>query len=202
MFGRSKDSTSPTEQATGPLVEETPGLIEAGKGRPTPKRKAAEAANRRPLVPQDRKAAAKDARAAQRAERDKQYAAMQTGDERYMPAKDKGPVRRYIRQYVDARWSLGELFLPVAIVMLLLNMLLTSVSPELAFLGLVVLYLFIIGMVVDVFIMWRKLRKKLTAKFGDAAQQRGLMMYAVTRVFQIRRARLPKPQVKHGDYPE
>jgi ABC-type bacteriocin/lantibiotic exporter with double-glycine peptidase domain len=153
-------------------------------------------------VPQDRKAAAKDARAAQRTERDRQYSAMQTGDERYMPAKDKGPVRRYIRQYVDARWSLGELFLPVAIVMLLLNMLLTSVSPELAFLGLVVLYLFIIGMVVDVVIMWRKLRKKLAAKFGDAAQQRGLMMYAVTRVFQIRRARLPKPQVKHGDYPE
>ena len=146
MFGRSKDSTSPAEQATPGLVEETPGLIEAGKGRPTPRRKTAEAANRRPLVPQDRKAAAKDARAAQRAERDKQYAAMQTGDERYMPAKDKGPVRRYIRQYVDARWSLGELFLPVAIVMLLLNMLLTSVSPELAFLGLVVLYLFIIGM--------------------------------------------------------
>jgi hypothetical protein len=202
VFGRSKDSTSPAEQATPGLVEETPGLIEAGKGRPTPKRKTAEAANRRPLVPQDRKAAAKDARAAQRAERDKQYAAMQTGDERYMPAKDKGPVRRYIRQYVDARWSLGELFLPVAIVMLLLNMLLTSVSPELAFLGLVVLYLFIIGMVVDVVIMWRKLRKKLAAKFGDAAQQRGLMMYAVTRVFQIRRARLPKPQVKHGDYPE
>jgi len=202
VFGRSKDSTSPAEQATPGLVEETPGLIEAGKGRPTPKRKAAEAANRRPLVPQDRKAAAKDARAAQRAERDKQYAAMQTGDERYMPAKDKGPVRRYIRQYVDARWSLGELFLPVAIVMLLLNMLLTSVSPELAFLGLVVLYLFIIGMVVDVIIMWRKLRKRLAAKFGDAAQQRGLMMYAVTRVFQIRRARLPKPQVKHGDYPE
>jgi len=202
VFGRSKDSTSPAEQATPGLVEETPGLIDARKGRPTPKRKAAEAANRRPLVPQDRKAAAKDARAAQRAERDKQYAAMQTGDERYMPAKDKGPVRRYIRQYVDARWSLGELFLPVAIVMLLLNMLLTSVSPELAFLGLIVLYLFIIGMVVDVVIMWRKLRKKLAAKFGDAAQQRGLMMYAVTRVFQIRRARLPKPQVKHGDYPE
>jgi Flp pilus assembly protein TadB len=202
VFGRSKDSTSPAEQATPGLVEETPGLIEAGKGRPTPKRKTAEAANRRPLVPQDRKAAAKDARAAQRTERDRQYSAMQTGDERYMPAKDKGPVRRYIRQYVDARWSLGELFLPVAIVMLLLNMLLTSVSPELAFLGLVVLYLFIIGMVVDVVIMWRKLRKKLAAKFGDAAQQRGLMMYAVTRVFQIRRARLPKPQVKHGDYPE
>lgn len=205
MFGRSKDSTvstGPVDQV--PLTEETPGIIEGpgGKGRPTPKRKVAEAANRRPLVPNDRKAAAKDAKAAQRAERDRQYAAMQTGDERYLPAKDKGPVRRYVRQYVDARWSLGELFLPVAIVMLLLNMLLTSVSPELAFLGLIVLYLFIIGMVVDVAIMWRRLRKRLVAKFGPDAIQRGLMMYAITRVFQIRRARLPKPQVKHGDYPE
>jgi hypothetical protein len=82
-------------------------------------------------------------------------------------------------------------------------MLLTGISAELAFLGLVLLYVFIIAMVVDVVIMWRRLRKKLTAKFGaDAAGQRGLMMYAITRVFQIRRARLPKPQVKHGDYPE
>lgn len=205
MFGRSKDSTAPSDLvAQAPLTDETPGIVEGpgGKGRPTPKRKVAEAANRRPLVPNDRKAAAKDAKAAQRVERDRQYAAMQTGDERYLPAKDKGPVRRYVRQYVDARWSLGELFLPVAIVMLLLNMLLTSVSPQLAFLGLVVLYLFIIGMVVDVTIMWRKLRKRLTAKFGDDAIQRGLMMYAITRVFQIRRARLPKPQVKHGEYPE
>lgn len=205
MFGRSKDSTVSTDPvAQAPLTDETPGVVEGpgGKGRPTPKRKVAEAANRRPLVPNDRKAAAKEAKAAQRVERDRQYAAMQTGDERYLPAKDKGPVRRYVRQYVDARWSLGELFLPVAIVMLLLNMLLTSVSPELAFLGLVVLYLFIIAMVVDVVIMWRRLRKKLTAKFGDDAIQRGLMMYAVTRVFQIRRARLPKPQVKHGEYPE
>jgi hypothetical protein len=205
VFGRSKDSTVPTDSVEQvPLTEETPGIIEGpgGKGRPTPKRKVAEAANRRPLVPQDRKAAAKEAKAAQRVERDRQYAAMQTGDERYLPVKDKGPVRRYVRQYVDARWSLGELFLPVAIVMLLLNMLLTSVSPELAFLGLVVLYLFIVGMVVDVAIMWRRLRKKLVAKFGDDAIQRGLMMYAITRVFQIRRARLPKPQVKHGEYPE
>lgn len=202
MFGRSKDSES-TAQAEQPTpTEEIPGLIDAGKGRPTPKRKVAEAANRRPLVPTDRKAAAKDARTAQRAQRDKQYAAMQTGDERYLPAKDKGPVRRYIRQYVDARWSLGELFLPFAIIMLLANMLLTSVSPELAVIGLLVLYLFIVAMIVDVAIMWRKLKKRLLAKFGPDAIVRGTMMYSVTRVFQIRRARLPKPQVKHGDYPE
>jgi hypothetical protein len=56
--------------------------------------------------------------------------------------------------------------------------------------------------VVDVVIMWRRLRKKLIAKFGAEKIVRGTMMYAITRVFQIRRARLPKPQVKHGDWPE
>jgi hypothetical protein len=199
VFGRSKDSATANAE---PLTEETPGLIEApGKGRPTPKRKVAEAANRRPLVPTDRKAAAKEARVAQRAERDKQYVAMQTGDERYLPAKDKGPVRRYIRHYVDARWSLGELFLPVAIVMLLLNMLLSQASPQVAVLGLLLLYVFILGMIIDVTIMWRRLRKRLLAKFGDDLLLRGLMMYSLTRTFQLRRARLPKPQNKHGEYP-
>ncbi len=206
MFGRSKDSTGQpgeTGRATQtPLTGETPGMVDTGKGHATPKRKVAEAANRRPLVPADRKAAAKDARAQQRVERDRQYAAMQTGDERYLPAKDKGPKRRYVRTYVDARWNIGEFFLPVAIVMLLLNMALTSVSPNLAFLGLLLLYVFIIAMVLDGVVMWRRLRKRLIAKFGADAIERGLMMYAVTRVFQIRRARLPKPQVKHGEYPE
>jgi len=206
VFGRSKDSTGQpgeTGRATQtPLTGETPGMVDTGKGHATPKRKVAEAANRRPLVPADRKAAAKDARAQQRVERDRQYAAMQTGDERYLPAKDKGPKRRYVRTYVDARWNIGEFFLPVAIVMLLLNMALTSVSPNLAFLGLLLLYVFIIAMVLDGVVMWRRLRKRLIAKFGADAIERGLMMYAVTRVFQIRRARLPKPQVKHGEYPE
>jgi hypothetical protein len=102
---------------------------------------------------------------------------------------------------VDARWSLGELFLPVAIVMLLLNMLLSQASPQVAVLGLLLLYVFILGMIIDVTIMWRRLRKRLLAKFGDDLLLRGLMMYSLTRTFQRRRARLPKPQNKHGEYP-
>ncbi len=176
--------------------------IEAGspkKGRPTPKRKEAEAKNVRPLVPTDRRAAAQDARAQQRAARDRQFKAMQSGDERYMPAKDKGPQRRYVRDYVDARWNLGEFFLGIALVFIVLTML-TRRYPAMSLVIILLLYAIVLGTVVDAFIMWRKLKKKLIAKFGDV--ERGTVMYAVTRAFQLRRARLPKPShPKHGHYP-
>jgi Protein of unknown function (DUF3043) len=198
VFSRKQSAVVPP--ATAPDEEPGPGLAGTGKGRPTPKRRAAEAANKRPLVPTDRKAAAKSARAAARAARDRQFQAMQTGDERYLPAKDRGPVRRYIRDHVDARWNLGEFFLPVAMVFVLLTLLF---SRDIVASTVVVLALYVVVLItiVDAFIMWRRLRKKLAAKFGDDAQQRGLAMYAVLRVFQLRRARLPKPLVKRGQYP-
>lgn len=200
MFGRSKDSQDVTGAHGSPA---TPPVepAETGKGRPTPKRKQAEAANKRPLVPTDRKAAGKSAKAAARAQREREYAAMQTGDERYLPAKDKGPVRRYIRDYVDARWSLGEFFLPAALVLIVLQFVLASISAELALLTLVLLYVFVLAMIADSFFMWRGLKKRLVAKFGAEAIPKGATMYAVLRVFQLRMSRLPKPQVKHGQRP-
>jgi hypothetical protein len=173
---------------------------DAGKGRPTPKRKTAEAANKRPLVTTDRKGAAKVDRARAKEQRSREYQALQSGDERYLPVKDRGPLRRYIRDYVDARWNLGELFLPVAFILLITQMLTSSWAyVTLSVLG--ALYLYVLATIVDAFIMWRGLKKRLRAKFGADAEQRGLTMYAVLRVFQIRRARLPKPQVKHGQRP-
>jgi Protein of unknown function (DUF3043) len=185
-----------------PTLEEqpTPGVVGGGKGRPTPKRSAAQAANKRPLVPADRKAAAKSAKVAARAERDRQFRAMQTGDERYLPAKDRGPVRRYIRDHVDARFNLGEFFLPIAMVFVLLTLVLGN-NVTAAAVVIFVLYAIVLATLVDAFIMWRGLRKKLIAKFGEDGQQRGLGMYAGLRVFQLRRSRLPRPQVKRGEYP-
>lgn len=200
MFGRSK-TTPPVSPATSQAAPDPGDAARAGKGRPTPRRKVAESANRRPLVPTDRKAAAKAARAEQRLERDRQYQAMQTGDDRFLPIKDKGPVRRYIRDFVDARWNLGELFLPVALGMLVLQIVLAQVNANAAFVVLLALYVFSLVMLLDAFLMWRKLKKRVTAKFGEAALVRGTAMYAVLRVFQIRPSRLPKPQVKHGEYP-
>ena len=173
---------------------------QAGKGRPTPKRKTSEALNKRPLVPADRKAAGKSARVAGRAQRDREYQALQTGDERFLPAKDKGPVRRYVRDHVDARWNLGEFFLPIAMVFVLATFLFAK-NQFISTIVVLTLYAVVLITIIDAFIMWRGLKKKLYAKFGSDSYLTGLAMYAVMRGFQIRRARLPKPMVKHGEYP-
>ena len=44
---------------------------------------------------------------------------MRTGDERYLPARDKGPVRRYVRDFVDARLCMAELLLPLLVLMMI-----------------------------------------------------------------------------------
>ncbi|TQL03909.1 DUF3043 domain-containing protein [Cellulomonas sp. SLBN-39] len=198
MFGRSK-----TTQTTDAPVEEspTPGAPGQGKGRPTPSRKEAEARNRRPLVPTDRRAAAREERARARAQRELEYQAMRTGDERHMPPRDRGPVRRFIRDHVDSRWNLGELFLPLAAVLLVLQMVLLNTQPEIAFVILVVLYVYVLAAVVDAWFLWRGTKKRVAAKFGPDALPQGATMYTVMRAFQVRPSRLPKPQVKHGQRP-
>ncbi|MFS0705246.1 DUF3043 domain-containing protein [Cellulomonas sp. 179-A 9B4 NHS] len=204
MFGRKQDPppTTAAPQPSAPASSpSTADDLRSGKGRPTPTRKEAEARNRRPLVPEDRRAAARSARTKQRAQRELEYQAMRTGDERHMPARDRGPVRRYVRDHVDARWNLGEFFLPVAAVFLVLQMVTAAAAPTLAFLSLAILYVFIIAAIVDGWLMWRGLKKRLHARFDAAQIPNGMTMYAVLRAFQVRPSRLPKPQVKHGQYP-
>jgi len=198
VFGRSKSAQTLTPAAPEPEADVR--RADEGKGRPTPKRKVAEAANKRPLVPTDRRGAARAARERAREERNRQYQAMQTGDERHMPAKDRGPVRRYVRDWVDSRWNLGEFFLPLAAVFLVLQFSLGR--SVLATVVVLALYVYIIVAAVDTWLMWIRLKRRLVAKFGVEAIPRGLTMYAVLRSFQLRVSRLPKPQVKHGQRPD
>ncbi|NLF04945.1 MAG: DUF3043 domain-containing protein [Actinomycetales bacterium] len=186
---------NPTPDATEPTAEQP-----VGKGRPTPKRKEAEAQRRKPLVPGDRKAAAKAARARSREIRDREFEAMKTGDEKNMPFRDKGPVKRFIRDFIDARWSIGEFFLPIAIVFVLLTAV-SNQSPALALTILVALYGIILATIVQAWLTSRTLRKALEAKFGDAGLAKGNLMYGIMRSMQIRRSRLPKPVVKRGEHP-
>lgn len=197
MLSRNRTASTPAEP-TGPEEPTTASTAAGGKGRPTPKRKEAEAARKRPLVPADRKAAAKEARVAAKVARDREYQALQTGDERYLPPRDKGPVRRFVRDHVDARRNLGELFLPASIVVVLALML-TGQSAVASLVVIVVLYTFVAATIVDAALLGRTLRRRLTEKFGEV--QRGAVMYGVLRAFQLRRTRLPRPQAKRGEFP-
>ncbi|MCL8027078.1 DUF3043 domain-containing protein [Nocardioides bruguierae] len=188
MFGRSKSETeTPATEA-----EVKPG----GKGRPTPSRKDAQAASRARAMgataPGDKKAA----RAARAESQSKMREAMRTGDERYLPAKDKGPSRRFIRDYIDARFSVVEILLPLLVVSIVLTY--SGVSNLVLFANTLVMVSLLVG-VLDMVLMRFRLRKQLTTRFpGDAGVLRGATWYAVTRAMQVRFLRLPKPQVKLG----
>ena len=198
VFGRKKTPENGTPSAI------TYADRAGAKNRPTPSRREQEAARKRPLVPKDRKVAAGQSREASRLARARQRAAMLSGDESALPARDKGPVKRYIRDLVDTRWNVGEFMLPVMVLVLALTfvpLLAPSIAPLATLLVFVLVYGLVTVGVVDAFLMWRRTKARVLAKFGQAPP-RGSAMYAVMRAFQMRRTRLPRPQVARGFKPE
>src|SRR5699024_141420 len=120
-------------------------------------------------------------------------------DEQHMPAAHRGPVRRYIRDAVDARFMLGEFFFPLTMVIVLVLLVAQSIlTPEAGVLILVALYVVELATLAHSIWVSFAIKTELTRKFGPV---RGTHMYAIGRSMQMRRMRLPKPQVKRGDYP-
>lgn len=166
----------------------------SGKGRPTPTRAEQQAGRKRPLVA-DTKEAKQRARAEMQAKRDQARAGMAQGDERYLPARDKGPQRRFVRDYVDGGWHLAEFVMPAMIVVILL----TFVNiPVVQFYSFVALWGFIVLVVVDMVLTSIRAKRAVRRKFGDDRLERGTGWYAAMRSMQMRFLRLPKPQVSRG----
>ncbi|MFA7497241.1 MAG: DUF3043 domain-containing protein [Leucobacter sp.] len=175
-------------------AEEAP---RTGKGRPTPSRKQAEAANARPIVGSKNKAAAKELRQQRTEARERARVGMLQGEERYLTPRDRGPQRRYVRDYVDARWNVGELLIPVMLVVLIL----TFLPGIMQVISLAAIWAFVALAIIDAVILGFILKKKLAAKFGADKVQAGYRWYAAMRAFQFRPLRAPKAQVKRGHYP-
>ncbi|WP_443070895.1 DUF3043 domain-containing protein [Streptomyces sp. NBC_01476] len=190
---RSPDELSST---TGTAVlEDQSRDPQAPKGRPTPKRSEAQSQRRKAVVaPKDRKAAARQAREARRADLAKQRQALAGGDERHLPARDRGPVRKFARDYVDARMRVAEFFLPVAVVILVLSIVRIGSLQNLSLLLWLVV---IVAIVVDSVVTGLRLRRQLRTRFADK-NVKGAVAYALMRTLQMRRLRLPKPQVERG----
>lgn len=178
-----------------PVAEDT----HDGKGKPTPKRKEQEAARKRSFIV-DPKADRKVRQAQIRERRAKEQQALLSGDERNMPPEHKGPDRKLIRQYIDARTGLGEFLLPVAIVFVLVSLAFNG-DPTIG--GLIVLGFYVLVLITVGETLWaqRQLKNLLIEKVGASGIRRGWRLYATARMLNIRRLRVPRPVTKRGDFP-
>lgn len=121
--------------------------------------------------------------------------AMATGDERYFLKRDQGPVRKFIRDYVDSRRTIAEFFLPIVLVVLVTSFIAIDVVQLFSTL-LMLATLFMI--VFDLVLLNTRVKREIRKRFPDDTQ-RGHGLYAMARVTQIRRLRLPKPAVRPGN---
>jgi hypothetical protein len=107
------------------------------------------------------------------------------------------PEKVLMRDYIDARFNLGEFLLPSVVVILAVT-LLGSYWPSVTLIATLAMYLFIIAVFVDGYLMWRGFRKVLAARLPKASPK-GLLLYGMTRGTQIRRFRSPAPRIKRGE---
>jgi hypothetical protein len=185
-----------TEKAAESMTDQEVKV--GGKGRPTPTRKEAQAAAR------ERARAATDKKAAQKVLREKRAESnrrmregMKTGEEKFLPARDQGPVRRYVRDWVDSRISVAEFLLPLLILIMILQ---SSGSSALRTFSSQLWLASILLLVVDTLWFRFRLRRDLKAKFPDESLK-GTTFYALVRMLQLRFMRLPKSKVKIGQKP-
>jgi hypothetical protein len=166
----------------------------APKGHATPTRKEREAARKRPLVgarTPEARALSKDQ---QRAQRERARVGMANGEEKYLPIRDRGPQKKFIRDIVDSRWGFAELTIPLLFLLVVVGYFDVGLAAYINY-GLWALVLLV---VVDLIVLHFRIRRMLAAKFGaDRVEKRGF--YHATRAIQLRVMRLPKPQVKRGD---
>jgi hypothetical protein len=162
------------------------------KGKPTPKRKEAQAKLKvSPLSPTASKEAKKTLKAQARVRRLEARAAYMRGEESALPVKDKGPVRRFVRNYVDERKSVSEYFLVFIMFILFLTVI---PSPAVQLGAIVLMYSAMLWVAIDGFLLSRRVKKLVAEKFPDASTK-GLGLYGWMRSTQLRRLRAPAPQV-------
>ena len=189
MFGRKASTDEPAEDSSA---------NPAGKGRPTPSRREAEAARKQQLrSPKDSRGAKRASREREREQRSKSRAAMLAGDERYFPARDQGPVRAFVRDFVDSRFTIAEFFIFIAIIVLLMGFL-PAQYQQYSSLG---FFAVTVVIAIDTTILLVSMNIAAKKQFPDKAARKGITLYAALRVLQLRRLRLPKPRVRRGGAP-
>ncbi|BBX52850.1 DUF3043 domain-containing protein [Mycolicibacterium poriferae] len=207
-----KQGSSLDVDATSAARDARPGT--APKGRPTPKRNeasrrrgpvapapmtSAEARRRRKELrgPKLSREERKVEKAARRSEMSERRERMMAGEDAYLLPRDKGPVRRYVRDVVDARRNLLGLFMPSALGLIFVMLAVPSVQVQQLLSPAMLVLVFV--MVIDGFVLGRKVNRMVDEKFPDNTETGWkLGFYAASRASQLRRMRAPRPQVERG----
>jgi Protein of unknown function (DUF3043) len=172
---------------------ESDTLEAVGKGRPTPKRADARKTRRAP-APKTRKEAAKLQRDKAREQRTLQRQGLRTGDTRHLPARDAGPGKLLARNVVDSHFTYGQVFFGLIFTAFVVGLTPNSIVREVS--NIAALGSFVL-MITDGLRNGRMAKRLVEIRF-DAAEARGITLYALTRSMLPRWARRPPPQVKRG----
>jgi hypothetical protein len=187
--------TSKSDAAASVATDKGPGA----KGRPTPTRKEAEAAARqRAKATMDKKAAQRLLRERRTEQNAKMREGMRTGDERYLPQRDKGPVKRFIRDFVDSRLTVVEFLLPLLLVIWVMQ---AAGGSSMVRFSNALWATTILVVAVDTIWLLVRLRRSISREFPEASL-RGTTRYTLMRVIQVRPLRQPKPRVRIGGKPK
>lgn len=208
-FLRGKTGPGATDPEQDPTVEVAPDTDDvthrarsAGKGRPTPSRREAEGRKRGPAPPPPRtqrealrrmRGSKEERRNASAARRER----MMAGDEKYLLPRDRGPVKAYVRDLVDSRGHIAGLFMPLALLVIVVILVPDPrVQQYVSLLSMVML----VTMIAEGVLLGRIVNRRVRERFPDApGTGASLGFYAMTRATQLRRLRVPKPRVGRGD---
>jgi len=202
--GKAQDSQA-EQSPEAPAKSKSPA--EAGKGRPTPKRSEAERTRYRSITGSTtsgrgpstgtapRGKATPESKAQARSERTKRMEAMRRGEEWALLPRDRGPVRKLARDWVDAHRRPSEYYMYILVLLLVALLsrnqtLNTYVSPFVLVLIAVI--------AADAYYIRRALRRLVAERYPNEST-RGLTVYATMRALQIRRFRNPAPRLRPGD---
>jgi Protein of unknown function (DUF3043) len=216
VFRRSSSDGATDGKAQGSQGAQTPEApakskppAEVGKGRPTPKRSAAESNRYRTLTGSTTSGRGKPAPAAPgrkltpeekarvRDDRSKQLQAMRRGEEWALGPRDRGPGKKLARDYVDAHRRPMEFYM-YALIILIIALFAGRSHSGLANYMQLFLIVIIAIIAVDAYFLRRSVVKLVHERLPGEST-RGLAFYAIMRALQLRRFRTPAPRLKPGD---
>ena len=207
--GKAQGSQSPPGAQTAEAPEKSKPSVQAGKGRPTPKRSAAEANRYRTVTgsttsgrgpvkaPDPRRKLTPEEKTRERSERDRRLQALRNGEEWALGPRDRGPAKRLARDYVDAHRRPMEFYM-YALIVLVVVLFADRTNKALGNYSQYFLLAVIVVIVTDAVMLRRSLFKLVHERLPNEST-RGLSTYAIMRALQMRRMRQPVPRIKPGD---